>query len=354
MDQGSGRGEGSPAGLIDQRASELIRELYVGAERQPTEGFRSWALALARRHVPFDSAMWGTGGLRPQVAIDSVTLFRQPAEMMARYRRRWMRGDVMAQAVLGDVGRTVNLVDLMPRETFLRSPLYRQFGRRFGICHVLSTASAEPRAGLVTFMSWWRDGHGHPFSEAERQFKQFLVPHLVLANRMNTFQHLRQALSDRGAPDTAGAYAIATAGGVLTEAEAEFTALLQRANPDWTGPVLPPAFKKPLRGRGDGECAALGLHLRLTRAGEQVVLRLREPLPVDRLSPAERRIAEQLAGGLTHRQIATQLALAPSTVRNHLHAIYRKLGVANRVQMLNAMHATPATGTAKSESGAPT
>lgn len=344
MDNGSGRGDGMPAGLINQRTSELIRELYVGAERRPTEGFRSWALEQARGLVPFHSAMWGTGGLRPQVAIDSVELYRQTPEMMARYRRRWMRQDFLAKAVLGEVGRTVNLADLMPREVFLRTPLYRQFARRFGICHILSTAIAEPRAGLVTFMSWWRDDGGQPFSEVERQFKQFLMPHLVLASRMNTFLQLRKAMSDRGTPDTAGAYALATDAGLLTEAEAEFTALLQRARPDWTGPALPTELRKPLRGRVDGERAALGLHLRVARAGDHVVLRLREPLPVDRLSPAEQRIAEHLASGLTHTQIASRLELAPSTVRNHLHAIYRKLGVTNRVQMVNALHAAAAPG----------
>jgi DNA-binding CsgD family transcriptional regulator len=327
-------------GLIDQRASELIRELYLGAETAPAAGFRRWALAQARRFVPFRSAIWGTGSLGSHSTIDAVELDGQTPEMLERYRRRWLRQDVVAREVLAQLGSTVNLADRGPREQFLRSPFYRQFGRRYGIAHALSTAIANRALGLVTIVSWWRDDSGAAFTEAERQFKQFLMPHLVQACGINTFLRLRRTGADGGAADPTGAYALATERGLLTEAEPDFTALLQRARPDWRGPALPAELRKPLRHPDGDEHTALGLHLRVTRSGAQIVLRLREPLPIDRLSPAERRVAQQLAGGLTHRQIAAQLSLAPSTVRNHLHTIYRKLGVANRVQMVNELHVT--------------
>jgi two-component system, NarL family, response regulator DevR len=48
------------------------------------------------------------------------------------------------------------------------------------------------------------------------------------------------------------------------------------------------------------------------------------------LSPAERRILELVADGLTNRQIARQLWVTETTIKFHLSRIYRKLGVANR------------------------
>ena len=48
------------------------------------------------------------------------------------------------------------------------------------------------------------------------------------------------------------------------------------------------------------------------------------------LSPAERRILELVADGLTNRQIARQLWVAETTIKFHLSRVYRKLGVANR------------------------
>lgn len=52
------------------------------------------------------------------------------------------------------------------------------------------------------------------------------------------------------------------------------------------------------------------------------------------LSPRERQIAEAYAGGATYQQIAESLCLAPSTVRTHLAAIYRKLEVSSKLELM--------------------
>ena len=53
----------------------------------------------------------------------------------------------------------------------------------------------------------------------------------------------------------------------------------------------------------------------------------------DSLSPREREIAEAYANGDTYHAIAGRLNLAPSTVRTHLSAIYRKLGVSSKLEL---------------------
>lgn len=50
------------------------------------------------------------------------------------------------------------------------------------------------------------------------------------------------------------------------------------------------------------------------------------------LSPQERRILDLLAGGLTNRQIATELALAEKTVKNYVSNLLMKMGMARRTQ----------------------
>jgi len=57
------------------------------------------------------------------------------------------------------------------------------------------------------------------------------------------------------------------------------------------------------------------------------------------LTPREREVLELIARGLTNREIAEQLVIAPKTVRNHVSRIYGKLGVNNRTQaVLAAQH----------------
>ena len=50
------------------------------------------------------------------------------------------------------------------------------------------------------------------------------------------------------------------------------------------------------------------------------------------LTPREQRILTMVSNGYTNRQIAEELFVAESTVKNHLHNILRKLHLQNRVQ----------------------
>jgi DNA-binding CsgD family transcriptional regulator len=55
--------------------------------------------------------------------------------------------------------------------------------------------------------------------------------------------------------------------------------------------------------------------------------------PMGQLSPAERRVAELVAQGLTNRAIGEQLHIARRTVETHILHSFQKLGVQNRTQL---------------------
>jgi TolB-like protein/DNA-binding CsgD family transcriptional regulator len=52
-----------------------------------------------------------------------------------------------------------------------------------------------------------------------------------------------------------------------------------------------------------------------------------------RLSQREREVAAAYAEGESHKEIASRLFLAPSTVRTHLGSVYRKLGVSSKIEL---------------------
>ena len=58
---------------------------------------------------------------------------------------------------------------------------------------------------------------------------------------------------------------------------------------------------------------------------------------VEALTPAERRVAELAAGGLSNREIATTLYVSRKTVEVHLSACYRKLGIGSRAELAAAL-----------------
>lgn len=52
------------------------------------------------------------------------------------------------------------------------------------------------------------------------------------------------------------------------------------------------------------------------------------PLLTDR----EEQILKLISDGLTNREISCDLSISESTVENHIHHIYAKLGISNRAQ----------------------
>jgi len=53
------------------------------------------------------------------------------------------------------------------------------------------------------------------------------------------------------------------------------------------------------------------------------------------MTPRETEIAEGVASGLQNKEIAERLGIADGTVRIHVHNIFKKLGIQNRVELAN-------------------
>src|SRR3546814_351458 len=65
------------------------------------------------------------------------------------------------------------------------------------------------------------------------------------------------------------------------------------------------------------------------------------------LSARERQVALLYVEGFSHKEVARSLDIAPSTVRTHLNALYRKLKVANRIELLRHVSTGLATVASK-------
>lgn len=61
----------------------------------------------------------------------------------------------------------------------------------------------------------------------------------------------------------------------------------------------------------------------------------KETAHIEALSKRENEILQLLAKGLLYKEIAEQLAISVSTVRQHIHHIYEKLHVQNRTEAIN-------------------
>jgi DNA-binding CsgD family transcriptional regulator len=64
----------------------------------------------------------------------------------------------------------------------------------------------------------------------------------------------------------------------------------------------------------------------------------------DALTPSELRVARLAVDGKTNREIAQSLFVTPKTVEVHLSSVYRKLGIASRTQLADALRGTVPVG----------
>lgn len=55
------------------------------------------------------------------------------------------------------------------------------------------------------------------------------------------------------------------------------------------------------------------------------------------MTPREKEILAQLAQGLSNKDIGMNLSITETTVKTHIQNIYKKLGVSNRVQLINRL-----------------
>jgi len=58
----------------------------------------------------------------------------------------------------------------------------------------------------------------------------------------------------------------------------------------------------------------------------------------DNLTPREAEVARLAADGLSNKAIARSLGVTEGTIKVHLNAIFRKLGVGNRSDLIRRLH----------------
>ena len=89
----------------------------------------------------------------------------------------------------------------------------------------------------------------------------------------------------------------------------------------------------PILANGATICAVNGQRFGIERGADRHILSLLRDNRTSHISPAEHRVARLYADGKTAAEVAAELRLSPMTVRNHLTAIYAKLGIHSKVAL---------------------
>lgn len=294
----------SDAALLPEALSATLLQWHRGSRDWPAASFQQRACELLETVLPFDACAWGSvpAGSAAGAPLALRGLHAQGLAFEAL--SRWLDGGAQPDPEYGAA---------------------------------LSASRVEPMAARRIELWLWRRHSAPPFNEADALTLQFAMPHLVEAQREN---HLSRAHEGWAPPRRS--HALCHEDGELRQIDEQGLVLLRAEWPRWRPPQLPP----PL-------CAALAAlpattpqavvwcgqraSVLMSRCGQGVLLELRRCAAVDRLSERQREIAMLYAEGRSGPQIAAELLLSPSTVNNHLGTIFRKLGVSNKVGLLDAV-----------------
>ena len=314
--------------LAAQTLNTVTLALYREGRDIPLRSFQDWALEQLRGLIPFDSAWWGSAAMSPNkihwLHLDNCDA--SIAEVYAPY----MAEDFFREALMAHPGASINMSNLTTRARYVRTPLYRQVGKRYRIEWSLGTLQVDPASSLSEFLTLWRHDPKTPFSEAERQTKELLMPHLVEAFRAVRLRHFL------GSKDTRQkAWALADDQGFIRELSPAFAQALRTHWPAWHGSLLPDALARCVVEGRTYKAKALTVVVRQSENLRFLEIKARSPL--DRLTAREGEIVTRYAHGETYSAISVALALSPTTVRNHISNCFKKLGVKNKAELANLL-----------------
>ncbi|MCB1929064.1 MAG: helix-turn-helix transcriptional regulator [Rhodocyclaceae bacterium] len=310
--------------------SRLSLEIHGAAERYDLSGFHDYTLQCIRNAIPHDYAMWGlfavVDGLPEAYHVHCYG--HSSYIMHDLYTKEAFAEDFVAQQSIANPGRTFtgDIKDVPAEHTGLLGWLHR-----WDIGHAMGTQMLIDQAGLMHILVLHRRLRAAPFTEEERRFKETLMPHIVeTTRRCIQFEVQRTVLGEWEAKHCT---AITDARGVLHDAEDRFLAALESEWPGWRGAKLPAPLVELLGADEPWIYRGKEIDVRGTTLGTRRLLVAGTPNPLNQLSPREREIARHFADGATHGEIGEQLSIAPTTVRNHIANIYRKLGIGNKIAL---------------------
>lgn len=317
------RRQGSPMQDISESVSQFLLQLYQDARRLPPEALQQEALQRLNLLIPFEFAAWG-GGTAADRQISSLVMLNQSHQLFSAWRAVADR-DAYCDLALNRLNHVV-LFDDVPR--FRQSEAYIDHWQRFQTRHMAATIMTEPVMGYVSFVGICRDNTQQAFSSRERYLKELLIAHLASALRLS-----QECLLNQRAGAEEG-QALATRGGQLLQARPLFRQLMREEWGKYQTGVPPEVMAKAEQ---QGIWRGHAIQLQTEPIGNQMLLRA-EPLfqPVH-MSPRERLIAMRFAAGHSHKEVARELEIAPSTVRNHLAHLYRRLNVHNKTELLQVL-----------------
>ncbi|WP_028223463.1 helix-turn-helix transcriptional regulator [Paraburkholderia oxyphila] len=314
--------------------SGFLLSLHGAAREVPFDAFQEHALKLLKALVPFDAARWGTARHDARgAAYHEPYLYNDSPESLKDYEAV-REHDCAAAWCLEHLGTVANL-PLSVVYAHERSPGLLKYVHRYRHMHGLIIGCKSGEDGLRQAISLYGAYDDKPFDESQRRTLELVFPHLMEALQTSLVLQMERIRPHRG--DAAWSMAICDAGGDFLFVEPDFRDLLREEWPSLAHRALPAILTRLAATSGQSSFHGRAALFFTEVVRDAVFVRARARVPVDALSPRELEVAKLVTTGLTHKEIARSLAIAPATVRNHLQAIHERAGVHSNAELVQQL-----------------
>ena len=309
------------------RLSRILREIHRLSREAPAATFQDDAFEAMKGLVRFDFGFWG-GGREPvdTVVMHYVHLHRLPEKEMSAAFEKVKSHPNMIRSISRNILNAGQAQIFNTRDEgtdFFYSP--------FGVDQLVSVYQKDADLGIYNVISLYRSGEER-FTEDESLLFESAVPHLQDAWRESKLLNLSGV--NRDACPLTPAAALVDREGAVHFARPAFVELMRREWPDWRGPYVPEAMRKMKEGSFIGEQVAV----RFAPQSDDLYLAvMRKKGSLDQLTARELEVAKQLANNSSCKEIASNLGIAPTTVRKHIANIHAKLGSSKITQIVTML-----------------
>lgn len=314
----------------------ILLDLYPIALSCGISEFEPRLFDLLGRAISFDSACLGRVALTADgPKLHNGYLYRLPPELFVEWEKNKQDDPLLAVLIsrLGEsevICTTTSDIDAMA----MTQPI-REFVARYSIAQALACYFEDRVLGLHYFVSLYRQGSEREFGMGDKDLMCALMPHLVSTININRVHHIDQIRLAAGAQTAA--VAICDGFRILQHADGAFGALMREEWPLWSGPMLPACIDVGQPGMDGAAYVGARVCFKVERIGDLVVIHAKAQSPADSLSPRQRAVARLYADGLTYKEVARRLDIAPATVRHHLRQAYETLGVHDKCRIASLL-----------------
>lgn len=325
---------------LSSSLSQLILDLYAEAQAVPVADFGSALMARLKQVVAFDSSgsillHVNEGGQAIITAHSAYNIIPDKAALRARYvgvesysaETGLTSRDPLLRRSLAQPGRVHTLASGDTGDKLLHE--YARLSESF---HAMNFVTRKTERTIASF-SFWRAGRHAVFSGQDIADASILIPHALQAIAINQ----RLAAAPFAAASARSGVLIAEAQGLIHHLDETSILLLRREYPDWLSYHLPQEMVDGFLSSSAQRFVGKHIIASLRRQGTLMVIGLQAREAGGKLTPAELRVVEKIVEFGAYKEAARQLGVSPSTIRNQLHAIYKKLGVSSRSELLKAL-----------------